>query len=644
MNEFCNFVINRILLVSQCDGYLDKVLIETKRSLNDCWTTGLTIEGEKNKEISNIEGTEAAMDHAMNFLDAVAALSVCSNLSADETRNKIQNVYPYNLVYAKVVDMLQNANCEYQNILDGKLVPQDKEICLSLMDSISENTRMTRTKILNQLSNRVLRTLVYGTNEDCQSLSEELKENKEKYLKASITQCPLDLEQNTVEESDKEIEMDKCPVDHKALLAQGLTEEEIRAQLSKGSSFSLVSKSSDSPKSIPVKGKPSMSLTPNPGESMYYDALVAHTKSGMEARIPGLSGSYSNAYQRLLTLIVQEIGTRQGPINDDFYESFVSWESGLRKNLTEPFWNPLPTELTGVWFLEEDFNMYKDGRRRTSRNDVGPRTRKQVANRLPTKEELLNEETAEGGQRLSLYEGVPVVFRKDGSMQVDPEIGLGGTWRLEPGPTHLDTIFFSIIPAGRPSSVLQYQGYIDRGQRIECRFSKRPIRMMGRVNYLVRGEVKNLARFCMRKDYLSRAFYPTQGSSIGNSFLNIPADEEVSINKTNDEDDDNDNSSSGGLGGEKKIVDTVSSFTSQNREMHVNDFSSLSSYSVYNQLQSKERERSFQIPVDISLDALLRIKRFSMTLKSQMNDYIESFLGSLDEQIEAVGNRASNIS
>merc|ERR1712227_652205 len=164
--------------------------------------------------------------------------------------------------------------------------------------------------------------------------------------------------------------------------------------------------------------------------------------------------------------------------------------------------------------------MYKDGRRRSSRKGAGPRTRKQVANRLPTKEELLSEGTAEDGHSLSLYEGVPVVFRKDGSMQVDPEIGLGGTWRLEPGPTHLDTIFFSIIPAGRPSSVLQYQGYIDRGQRIECRFSKRPIRMMGRVNYLVRGEVKNLARFCMRKDYLSRAFYPTQSSSRGNSFIN----------------------------------------------------------------------------------------------------------------------------
>merc|ERR1712146_511614 len=184
-------------------------------------------------------------DHAMDFLDAVAALSVCSILSADETRNKIQDKYPYNVVYTQVVDMLQNANCEYQNIMDGKLIPKDKEICLSLMDSISENTRMTRTKILNQLSNRVLRTLVYGTNEDCQRLSDELKENKENYLNASISQCPIESQNNADETSieekipvegggdhEPEGKADKCPVDHKALLAQGISEEEIRAMLS----------------------------------------------------------------------------------------------------------------------------------------------------------------------------------------------------------------------------------------------------------------------------------------------------------------------------------------------------------------------------------------------------------------------------
>lgn len=676
LNEFCNFLINRVLLVSVCDGSVDKVLMKSKNSLQDCWptTTAANENNENNKGEDTGKGEQEIVDnkkdisHAMDFLDAVAALSVCSSLSVDSTRAKIENIAPYNIVYSNVVEMLQNAHCDYQNVLDGKLVPQDKEICLSLMDSISENTRMTRTKILNQLSNRVLRTLVYGTNEDCEKLSDELKTNKEKYLNSCITQCPMDMEsqqqgKTAKVEAETETETGKCPIDHKTLLAQGYSEEEIRTQMTAmmsstsnnnhnptttttsttGITGVSSGSTSDTDASSSSTGNSQMShfnLTPNPGESMYYDTLVAHTKSGMEARAPGLSGSYANAYQRLLTLIVQEIGTRSGPVNDDFYESFVSWESGLRKNITEPFWNPLPTELTGVWFLEEDYNMYKDGRiisssssslegETTISSGVGPRTRKQVANRLPTKEEILNKDAkAEDGQSLSLYAGVPVVFRKDGSMQVDPEIGLGGTWRLEPGPTHLDTIFFSIIPAGRPSSVLQYTGYIDRGQRIECRFSKRPIRMMGRVNYLVRGEVKNIARFSMRKDYLSRAFYPTQGS--------------VSTDASSLASGDWFGKKGGGLeqeaeqNKEEKGEETEEEKVYQDDEGH-DDGSNSSENRKKNHNVSSSNNNPVVSAVSLySLDTLLSVKRISMNLNKEINKQMESFFGILDERIEAI--------
>ena len=78
-------------------------------------------------------------------------------------------------------------------------------------------------------------------------------------------------------------------------------------------------------------------------------------------------------------------------------------------------------------------------------------------------------------------------------------VGIG--WRLDPGPTHLDTCYITIAaPKGSfspprssrtdyadgsgPSGgkeILTFMGYIDRGQRIESRFSKRPIRMSGLV-------------------------------------------------------------------------------------------------------------------------------------------------------------------
>lgn len=40
-----------------------------------------------------------------------------------------------------------------------------------------------------------------------------------------------------------------------------------------------------------------------------------------------------------------------------------------------------------------------------------------------------------------------VAFRKDGTVQVPTGKGLGLQWRVEPGPTHLDTIYFEMIPS-----------------------------------------------------------------------------------------------------------------------------------------------------------------------------------------------------
>ncbi len=54
--------------------------------------------------------------------------------------------------------------------------------------------------------------------------------------------------------------------------------------------------------------------------------------------------------------------------------------------------------------------------------------------------------SSDGMQDLGLSDLV-VSFRKDGSVQIPPEKGVGLQWRVEPGPTHLDTIYFEMIPA-----------------------------------------------------------------------------------------------------------------------------------------------------------------------------------------------------
>lgn len=42
-----------------------------------------------------------------------------------------------------------------------------------------------------------------------------------------------------------------------------------------------------------------------------------------------------------------------------------------------------------------------------------------------------------------------VAFRKDGTVQVPVDKGIGLQWKVEPGPTHLDTVYFEMIPKVR---------------------------------------------------------------------------------------------------------------------------------------------------------------------------------------------------
>lgn len=60
----------------------------------------------------------------------------------------------------------------------------------------------------------------------------------------------------------------------------------------------------------------------------------------------------------------------------------------------------------------------------------------------------------------------------------------GLRWRLDPGPTHLDTLSFQVLSTD--GTIIQYRGFIDRGARLEARFSKRPIKVRGSVMFQMR--------------------------------------------------------------------------------------------------------------------------------------------------------------
>jgi hypothetical protein len=76
-----------------------------------------------------------------------------------------------------------------------------------------------------------------------------------------------------------------------------------------------------------------------------------------------------------------------------------------------------------------------------------------------------------------------VIFKSKGAVQVPPPLE-GLRWRLDPGPTHLDTCTFQVLSSD--GTILQYRGFLDRGARLEARFSKRPLRIRGCVMFQMR--------------------------------------------------------------------------------------------------------------------------------------------------------------
>lgn len=74
-------------------------------------------------------------------------------------------------------------------------------------------------------------------------------------------------------------------------------------------------------------------------EDMFYHALINLVKNGLtDEGVPALSGAYLNSYQRLMGILVQEVGTRSTPASEMVLKSFLAWEREIRKELTEPAW------------------------------------------------------------------------------------------------------------------------------------------------------------------------------------------------------------------------------------------------------------------------------------------------------------------
>lgn len=193
----------------------------------------------------------------------VSALSPCCELNVHETKAAL--VPAYHEPYARVIDTLLSNNCEFRSmgLKEPKVRPRDRDICLSLYDTITGAP--TRTKQLNALSNRVARTMLYGDEEDVAKLTKGMQAGRQAFLDEWVA-------------GDEKTD-----------------------------------------------------------EAYYYDSLLASLQAGLDAPAPSaaMGGGYSNAYQRFMAFLVQELGSRPASVDGELFDSFVRWESSLRKNLTQ---------------------------------------------------------------------------------------------------------------------------------------------------------------------------------------------------------------------------------------------------------------------------------------------------------------------
>jgi hypothetical protein len=180
-----------------------------------------------------------------------------------------------------------------------------------------------------------------------------------------------------------------------------------------------------------------------------------------------LSQSYAIAYMRLTASLVElgsgyirpivKTATNSMPVPKTAKEELgrlAQWEASVRK--TSPDVSAYPDDLVGSWQVVDEV----------------------------------------GGKTIGIS---TVVFEAQGTVTVAPPMQ-GLRWRLDPGPTHLDTCTFQVL--GDDGAILQYKGYVDRGARLEARFSKRTIKIRGAVTFQMRDGESALMGDDYRRDML----------------------------------------------------------------------------------------------------------------------------------------------
>jgi hypothetical protein len=208
----------------------------------------------------------------------------------------------------------------------------------------------------------------------------------------------------------------------------------------------------------------------------YLNALISLLRQAydegivtiLDPMVP-LSPSYGNSYERLMASLVELGSGYVRPVTADVMAMpkprnaqeelgrFAVWESAFRSTNGEQ--TPYPEDLEGTWQVRDEV----------------------------------------GGETIGTSS---ITFAPNGEVIVAPPLQ-GLRWRLDPGPTHLDTCTFQVL--SEDGTILQYRGFLDRGARLEARFSGRPTRIRGSVMFQMRYGGANYWKDMMPVNYKTGA-------------------------------------------------------------------------------------------------------------------------------------------
>lgn len=422
-------------------------------------------------------GSLPGYSYAEAYLESVLSLATTGDESPRVEEVLKSDVYGKS--YRRVISVLKSVGVVLEEIPDTKRFQiakklQDQNICLSMMDTLTMKPENDHSKSTNDRVNeskedtKIENSSEVSTESHSESLNSQPR-NRLQFWKREKKEVKENEENSSPKDdidSAKDAEVILCSEEpsmtrqlnafsnivRRVLLFGDDQEILVLSETLAGNDQSFVNRWYPDTGPLPEK----MIDEVRPGVQ-YLNALIcllreAYTEGTVVDLNPltALSQSYSNSYERLVASLVEDGSGYIRPEENmnvmaipkprtatEELGRFALWESAFRSKDEETTY---PDDLEGVWEVKDEV----------------------------------------GGETIGVS---CVTFMPNGEVNIAPPLQ-GLRWRLDPGPTHLDTCTFQAL--SEDGTVLQYRGFIDRGARLEARFSGRPIKIRGSVMFQMR--------------------------------------------------------------------------------------------------------------------------------------------------------------